>query len=144
MKARKPLPRISKKRRAALGDRRVFSTVRKKPRSKSERERIYGPPGYVEWVHKQPCIACDAEGHSEVAHIRTGGMGRKDNWVRTVPLCGPHVSGPMFFHYSGCHRVLHQLGRAHIEKEMGIDLDACAAATQKAWISFTDRKNGNV
>lgn len=150
MKTRTPLPKLGKKKLAALGDKPLpWSTISKpsgsprkqpkKKRTKSEKERIYGPPGYVEWIHDQPCIACGVVGFSEVAHIRTGGLSRKDDWIRTVPLCASHPIrvNERFVNelFPGHHRVLHHLGRQPFERYYALNLDTCAAETQLAWSS---------
>lgn len=100
-----PLRKISK-RKEALGQRYSLkrSAIKRKPRKKSERERIYGPKGYVEWIHEQPCVACGWT-PSECAHIRTGGTGRKDDWTRTIPLCGPHIDHRYTKITIGCHKL---------------------------------------
>lgn len=135
-KPRSPIRKISKKRLSKLGKGPIWSTVKKKPRKKAETLRIYGPPGYVEWCKSQPCVACFDRSGSEVAHIKTGGTGRKDEWTRTVPLCGPHLNGWLID--PGCHRLLHHIGRYAFEDRFSIDLDACASATHTRWLSHTE------
>lgn len=131
--------RISEKRLQRLGTK-PYSTIgkrskpRKRSRKKSERERIYGPPGYVEWIHEQPCIACGVVGFSEVAHVKSGGMGRKSDWTDTVPLCG--YRGTSRIDYTlGCHAMLHAFGRPALEKRHDIDLEVAAISTQERWNS---------
>lgn len=147
---RKAIKKISDKRLKSLGGKTPYSSIsskrsespRKRPRKKSERERIYGPPGFLDWIHEQPCIACGVAGFSEVAHIRTGGTGRKDDWVRTVPLCGPHfIPGTLWIpphHYAGCHWTLDNQGLASLEHatiRIPIDLEKHAAEIRSRWQS---------
>lgn len=146
MKPRTRIARISQKKLASLGGRWPGSTakrsskqIKKKPRSKSERERIYGPKGYVEWIHEQPCIACGVVGFSEVAHIKTGGMGRKDDWTRTVPLCGvrPGFAGL----YMGCHRFHDEYPTNFHDAHGNLLLDVVADAINRAWHSRRRRES---
>jgi hypothetical protein len=59
-----------------------------RPRPAEETERAHGPPEFRTWVKTQPCIVpgCRWRG-CDSAHITNGGIGRKDDWTRTVPLC---------------------------------------------------------
>lgn len=141
--------RISPKKLAANGGKYPYSTIpasskkpRRKPRKPSETLRIYGPKGYVEWIHEQPCIACGVVGFSECAHIKTGGMGRKDDWTRTVPLCGPHWVAGGFgyggaYEYFGCHRRLHAEGAESFGRCWLIDFKQASASTRKLWLEFS-------
>jgi hypothetical protein len=62
--------------------------------------RIYGPKAKREWMKAKPCVVCvlvipilaysDAEWHSEICHVKTGGTGRKDDHERTWPGCRKH------------------------------------------------------
>lgn len=106
------------------------SRIKKRPRSRSERERIYGPKGYVEWIHEQPCVGCGFV-PSSCAHIKTGGTGRKADWTQTVPLCETHYGEV------GCHPQFHLWGRDRFEGVMLLDLNVAAKATQAAWLSFS-------
>jgi hypothetical protein len=63
--------------------------IKAKPRTKAERTRIYGPPGRVEWMQRQPCLVCGRT-PSVNAHTVTGGTGRKADADTIVPLCDPH------------------------------------------------------
>lgn len=110
---------------------------KKRRRSKAERLRIYGPPGFVEWIHEQPCIACGIVGFSEVAHTKTGGMGRKAGWRDSVPLCGRRRTPDMYL-TEGCHAVLHQSGRDSFEAAYDVDLEVAAISTHKLWLSETE------
>jgi hypothetical protein len=113
------------------------TAVKKKPRKPSETLRIYGPKGYVEWIHEQACVACHVVGFSQCAHIKTGGMGRKDDWTRTIPLCGQHMhqdQGREGYMRSGSHFWLHAHGREPFERRHKIDLTIAAAETQRRWL----------
>lgn len=138
MKPPKPLPRLSEKRRAALKGRPIYSTIKKKKRSKSEKERIYGPPGYVEWLHTLPCVACKVVGYSECAHVgRYSGVGRKGDWTETVPLCG--ICRFQAVGVTGCHQELHEDGRLTFEGDWGINLEAEAKRNHASWLADSGR-----
>lgn len=122
---RKVLPRFSEKRRAALKGKRVWSTIKKKKRSKSEFSRIYGSKERVSWVSWQRCVGCGSSGcgphHNH--HIETDGIGRKASASKIVPLC------------HACHIEVHAWGRPTFEEEYGIDLEVEAKETHAAWLS---------
>ena len=113
-----PLPKKSQKRIArelAEHGRVLPTTTRKsaKPiakRSKKRRAddaRIYGPQEFRDDLHRHACLGCGYRGMQiEQAHVHTGGVGRKDDWTRTGPLCGPHyecVEGGGWALVEGCH-----------------------------------------
>lgn len=84
--------------------------------------RAYGSVERVEWTQRQPCVRC-GNSPCEVAHTHTGGMGRKADQNRTIPLCPP------------CHRQLHQMGAISFEAMTHLDLLAESDKTQHAWKS---------
>jgi hypothetical protein len=148
MRPRQPIRRVSKKRLAANGGKTPFlkrSAIRKKPRKKSERERIYGPKGYVEWIHEQKCIACGVVGYSECAHIKTGGTGRKDDWTRTVPFCGfrrasfsPLPKSPYdSINFIGCHQQYDEFQWAFKLEHPDFNAAEAARTTNEAWMAFS-------
>ena len=102
-------------------------------RRRKEWARAYGSKERVAFVKSLPCATCHATEGIENAHIRTGGKGRKADYVAIVPLCRSNSYG------EGCHNYLHRVGRASFEWAWGIDLDAAAAATEKAWVEFQGR-----
>lgn len=112
--------------------------LKPKKRTKSERERIYGPPGYVEWCHAQPCIACGVVGFSEVAHVGNGGMGRKSDWTDTVPLCGPRPAliGGLFM---GCHRFYDEYPK-QFWSAYELDMDAETQRCHSRWIEESKKQ----
>lgn len=142
MKPSKPIPRISKKKLAANGGKVPFSSItkpskriKKRPRSKKEFARIYGSKERVEFVKSLPCSACGIVGYSENAHIETGGMGRKSDYTKIIPLCGPH---PLkWAHSPGCHHLCHTWGREGFERIRHIDLGRLADYTEKRWLQFS-------
>lgn len=139
MKPRKEIPRISAKRLKKLGGVVPFSSasprkqVKKRKRSKAEFARIYGSKKRVEFVKSLPCVSCGITGYIENAHIETGGMGRKADYDKIIPLCGNRGSlarGHMAI-YLGCHGYLHQYGRAPgLLRE---DMEKAAAQTEELW-----------
>lgn len=111
--------RISAKKlaaRIAAGERFISRTVspskkapkpRAKKRERNDGQRIYGPETFRDFLHAQPCLNCGIRYAIEQAHMRTGGVGRKDDFDRTGPLCGPHVivtPGIGEKLVEGCHR----------------------------------------
>lgn len=82
--------------------------------------REYGSAERVDWVRRQPCVAC-GHGPSENAHVRTGGMGRKADACWVAPICTP------------CHATLHRIGAKSFEAAHQIDLDHEAAITDARW-----------
>lgn len=101
-------------------------TLKAKPRKASERERIYGPRGFQDWLHRLPCIVCGHRGDIHAHHYRSDGMGRKAGWDTIVPLC------------VACHRLVHDIGRRRFEALKRVDLEAQAKRVQAAW----ERRNG--
>jgi elongation factor P hydroxylase len=69
-------------------------------RKKREHARAYGPAERIVWLKSLPCFACGYHGPTlrEVAHVVTGGTGRKADADKTVPLC------------PACHRTQHAQG----------------------------------
>jgi hypothetical protein len=103
------------------GPRRV---VRPKPvnreRRREEFQRAYGGAERVAWVKALPCIVCVSI-PSENAHVKSGGMGRKEDARFIVPLC----------HH--CHRELHAIGVASFQDRHRLDLLAWAARVDAWW-----------
>lgn len=95
-------------------------------RTKAEMERIYGPPAYRKFLNDLGCFICRAT-PIEIAHVTSGGVGRKADYTHTVGLCGPH------------HREQHQRGTKSFERRYGVSLTHLAGLTQQAW---TRREEG--
>lgn len=102
--------------------------------------RAHGPPERRAWMKTQPCVVCGRT-PSDAAHITTGGMSRKADADQTVPLCS-NFNGSQ--EHSGHHWELdHGPGRrAGFEQRYKINLTACAAATESAWLAFLDTGGG--
>lgn len=84
----------------------------------------------MEFVKSLPCASCGRTGtYIDNAHIETGGMSRKADYDKIIPLCGRFA--PKF----SCHVRLHNHGREDLELWGGFNLDSCAAATEKAWLN---------
>lgn len=89
--------------------------IKVKPRTKAERERIYGTEAKSAWMRSLPCHFCGVEGFTQICHAQNGGMRRKDDNTRTFPACGPHLRVVGYYHaarmetraqyqqYEGCH-----------------------------------------
>ncbi len=96
--------KMSKKKRASLGNKPVYSTISSKPKKRkswkrkpSEFKRIYHSRERVRWIKDQPCIYCTAisplfgiAGQSHNAHTVSGGAGYKADHTTIIPLCGSH------------------------------------------------------
>lgn len=132
MKPRSPIARIGKRKMEKLGGRKVYSTVRKKPRSKSEFQRIYGSKERVLFVKGLRCPVswCSNATPTENCHIEGDGVGRKSAYTKIVPLCQLH------------HLKLHDLGRDSFEQTYHIDLEKCAEETERAWQSRISEREG--
>jgi hypothetical protein len=97
------------------------------PRRKAESHRIYGTRERVAWMQGLPCLACGYAGPTprQVAHTKSGGMGRKADAATTVPLCPP------------CHGKQHQSGW----KAIGMSRDEAQAAArwyETLWDTLTN------
>lgn len=104
-----------------------YSSVRpvNRERRKAETERAYGPPERRAWVKTLPCIVC-GETPSDNAHIEGGGMGRKADADRIVPLCRRHhTDGPDSFHALGSQRAFNDAHK--------LDLDIEADMIDQRW-----------
>lgn len=89
-----------------------------------EWRRIYGSPERAEWIEWQSSVA-SGQTPCENAHIKTGGTGRKADYIWIVPLTWEE------------HRIeLHTLGRETFEAKYKIDLDAKAIETERRWQDY--------
>lgn len=107
------------------------------PRKTREFARAYHSKKYVEFTKSCACIFCGHVGHSETAHAATGGMGRKADWTRTFPACGPHPVGKLL--RDGCH-ALYDQDRQTLLRVTGVDLEAAIARHQAMWAAFQERQ----
>lgn len=75
--------------------------VKRVNRARKDREfaRCYHSVGRVTWIKNQPCVWCRLRGllaknqhagECHNAHMMTGGMGRKADYIAIVPLCARH------------------------------------------------------
>lgn len=107
--------------------------IKSKPRSASEKRRIYGPKGFVEWMHGEPCHHCGCWAGERrsivVAHVVTGGKGRKADWTQTIPLCETANK-------QGCHDAQHQCGWSVLGLEHKADRIAAASDYQERWHAY--------
>jgi len=55
-------------------------------------------------------------------------MGRKADYLKTVPLCGH-----LYSIITNCHGELHRTGIESFEARHGVDLESLAAETEKLW-----------
>ena len=98
------------------------SPPKKRPRSKSETERVYGAKARIAWVKSLPCVVADC-GRSDIenAHVEGDGMGRKAGYDKIVPMCHGH------------HRLLHSWGVATFQRVCKLDLRVLADLTEARW-----------
>jgi hypothetical protein len=101
--------------------------IRPKPRPLAEFNRIYGGVDRVEWMRVQACLACGRRGFCDSAHVENGGMGRKADSDKTIPLCGD-----LWSIVDNCHREFHR-GQETFAAKYSLDLQQCAAETEAAW-----------
>lgn len=118
--------------------------IRKKPRTKAEATRIYGPEEFRDWIHRQPCAVCGYTGRVEQAHAKGGGVARKADWTQSFAACGPHLGrGTMtdlgnlvrvrVLDLEGCHAEQHRVGTKTFEQSHRVSLAALATETQARW-----------
>lgn len=83
-------------------------------------------------MKRQPCVICGRV-PSDAAHVKCGGVGRKDDAERTVPLCSDYPD-------QGCialgHHSEYDAGKRSFVKRYAVDLPALAAATDAAWRAY--------
>lgn len=82
--------------------------IKKKPRSKEDTARIYGPRGRIQFVQSLPCAACGIKGFSVNAHLTPKGekgTGYKGHYRFIAPMCGASPEREVAFGtiYVGCH-----------------------------------------
>ena len=98
----------------------------RKGRKPSERDRIYGPKAFRDWLHQQPCVVTGRYGVVQ-AHVKNGGMARKADYEWSVPML------------DALHRELHQHGIDTFQAKYDIDLELAAIATQQQWLAHLGR-----
>lgn len=138
---------ISAKKPKKLGGRMPFSSITKRTktkrgkaaivrrrRTKREFARIYGSKDRVLFVKGLKCCCCGRTGWTENAHIENGGMGRKADYTKIIPLCGRLA--PKF----SCHLRLHLHGREDLELWGGINLDTEAQVCELRWLAAYPRE----
>lgn len=130
MKRSKPLKRSPAPRRKAR------PRIVNRSRRKKNHERAYGGADRITWMHGQSCIAKlhlggDTRydwgyhhGRIEIAHVATGGMGRKASAFLTVPLCSAH------------HQFLHARGVRSFEAQYSLNLRDVAASLESRWQKY--------
>ena len=107
----------------SVGQRSPMKRGRRKP---SERERIYGPKAFRDWLHEQRCVVTGRYGVVQ-AHVKNGGMARKADYEWSVPML------------DALHRELHQHGIDTFQAKYNIDLELAAIATQQQWLAHQGR-----
>ncbi len=92
-------------------------------RKAKEFDRAFGSEARVLFVQSLACVACGLVGFTENAHIANGGMGRKADAAKIIPLC------------QWCHRRQHEWGAGTFAIRFNLDLRALAYATERAWLA---------
>lgn len=82
-------------------------------------------------MKRQPCVICGRV-PSDAAHVKCGGVGRKDDVERTVPLCSDVVPSGYRGHHSE-----YDAGKKSFVKRYAVDLPALAAETHRAWLTYS-------
>ena len=108
---RSPMP-PRKKPMKRTGSLKRTGRIKPKKRTKAEAERIYGPDAFQAWMRAKPCDTCGRRGQIELAHSRTGGMGRKAGYETLNALCAP------------CHAEQHAVGIATFAENHGTTVQA--------------------
>lgn len=149
---RTAIRKVSLKRLASLGGTVPYSTISKKSgkpkagkaavvrrrRTKKDFARIYGSKARVEWVKRQPCVACGVVGYSENAHVAPkgeAGTGYKADAKWIVPLCAGW--GSMRYmergYYCGCHTLYDDYPWIFVRKFPDFDAEKACAETARQW-----------
>lgn len=136
--------KISKKKLSKLGGKMPFSTItapkkkiRKKPRSRKETLRIYGPPGRLEFVKSLPCAACGVVGYSVNAHLLgNAGLSRKGHYKTIGPLCGIRFGTPTII---GCHITYDRYRSVFDAAYPHFDPEKVARETESRWSAYIGR-----
>lgn len=110
---------IRRHKRANLKPRKPLPKKNGKRREKAFR-RAYGSKERVEWTRLHGCVVC-ARVPCDNAHVVGGGMGRKADADRIVPLCREH------------HDDLHRFGLATFQRVYLTDLPWAAELHAAAW-----------
>jgi hypothetical protein len=74
----------------ARGSTLARSRMKHHARTAVETARTHGDAEFRAWMKRQPCVICGRT-PSDAAHIASGGVGRKDDVARTVPLCSDAI-----------------------------------------------------
>lgn len=109
--------------------RKPIKTVKKAKSSAKQTanwRRAFGSVERVEFVKALPSVA-SGKGPCVNAHVRTGGTSRKADACWIVPLTD----------YEHRHE-LHQHGARWFEAKYSVDLEACAVATEAAWLTHLE------
>lgn len=111
--------------------------AKRNPKRKAkEFARAYGSDERVEFVRWLPCLLC-ARMPSQNAHVGNGGMSRKADADRIVPLCGPDVTGchAIYDDWRGSQRSFEE---AYASELSGRTMLECAADVEAAWQRWND------
>lgn len=102
-------------------------------RRQSEFQRTYHSKARVAFVKGLPCVVCGIS-PCDNAHIEGGGMGRKADYDKIVPLCRVPADHPFGPGYSrGHHSRFHDVGVKTFAADYRLDLPALAAETERKW-----------
>ena len=105
---------------------------RKRERARERKERLFGPPGYWDWLTSKPCRKCGQSHLVGGHHDPPEGMSKRGHWTKTVPLCRScHTGAP-----DSRHR--HKGGAAGFWSDLGTTPEEATEQTMQAWESEGD------
>ena len=123
----------------------VFSVPKPKKQSKAakqrtEFERKYGTPEFQAHLHASRCLGCGKWGSIHQAHFGKHGVGIKNEWRKTGPLCGRRVHPAEL---SNCHD---RYDRRASEREWFTDaerqlIESRQAQFVKSWLASSPQQD---
>jgi hypothetical protein len=117
-----------------LATKRAGIQRRNAARHARELERTHGDADFRAWMKRQPCVVCGRR-PCDAAHLKSGGIGRKDDVGGTVPMCSTTTAGPGHHdEYDG--RTKAGGKKTFLAKYPHLDLPALAAAIAARWQAY--------
>jgi hypothetical protein len=122
------------------------TSIKKRNRNRHAKNHVrsHGESPRIEFVKALPCLVC---GYSpcEVAHVGNGGMSRKSDASKTVPLCGMgwRRVGRTDAIWEGHHRESHRFGIETFQAKYGVNMEDEAAKVEAKWQDVQSHINTN-
>ena len=109
------------------------ATARKREKKRARSVRLFGPPGFAEWMRMRPCRKCGRvptkAWPNEIHHDPPEGTGKRGHWTMTSTLCSDcHTRHPESRHE-------HPGGHVGFWAEIGTTREDVAAEVQRLWLS---------